>query len=379
MYVYNENNSKSIDGTNNNLINKEYCDLSIQKLIEKITLNHDQKVLNHLLSYRKVIQFEGKRMIIPHYIQELRKKEFYPYIKPWYNEEHLEEKLDLTYDRTIQKFCVLNSNSNNFEGPFCNRQYEVIYNKLDELGNSNQNYGQIQNEMNAEKIIKSTIIRHIKYSWLEVCRRTNRVYKRYRWELPSGTIELKKPLGIEAREFRKWLEKNIIDPKPELKNEKYRIQREIDGWFGHSAEVDYQELENKIFQNEKLILDGEYPEDFISLISTEKSESIDKLRPAVRALGKIKVKELVGKILIAIMNDENNDNSIAKEYKLSKATYSRFAGRKWEEGPIINIPDLWANIASIVVRDPVVMELAISLGLKSVIQAIMEVNGKVKR
>jgi hypothetical protein len=219
------------------------------------------------------------------------------------------------------------------------------------------------------------VIRHLKYSWLEVCRKTNRLYQRYRWVLADGAIELMKPIGIKGRTFTKWLEEHIENPDPSNKGEKYRIQQQIDNWFGHSSEIDYESI--AYTQNDKPDPNFDierYPENFTTLIANEKSVNINKLRPSISLLGPTKLKNFIKEILDNIMYDEDKDILIAKEYGLSKATYSRFAGKNWKNNINREVPDLWKNIAHILASDPILIELATSLGINTDIDSILKLT-----
>ena len=102
------------------------------------------------------------------------------------------------------------------------------------------------------------------------------------------------------------------------------------------------------------------------------------MRSAISKLGKQKVKLLVETILDHLITD-NNDSNIAKEFGLSKATFSRFAGRSWQQQPgLNNIPDLWRNVAKVVHRDPNFLEAVISLGIKADIDLISNDQDKHK-
>ena len=207
-----------------------------------------------------------------------------------------------------RSFQCLKVNSSKLFGPYCDNQYKSLLKQLDAYKETNLNYSELELEHESEVILKKMLIRHLKYSWLEVCRMTNRLYRRYRWELPTGTIELKKPLYIDGRFFSKWLNENIKDPDPTKKSEKYRIQKEIDYWFGHSGFIDFDSISN-INLGENDFEDSErYPEDFSTLVAIEKSENLNKLRPSIRSLGKEKVNQFVSRILDNILYDENNNH-----------------------------------------------------------------------
>jgi hypothetical protein len=353
----------------------EYKSLSIFELIKRISIHEDHNALNNLLSFRKLLIINGNRIILPEYLKQLRENKFYPYLNISNHETKLDEKLDLINDRTLQKFSVLKKYSKKIDGPYCNNQYNELYKQLNDYYKSEKTISQLDLELKAESLFKGMVIRHLKYSWLEVCRKTNRLYQRYRWVLAKGVIELMKPVSIKGREFTKWLEEHIENPDPSNKGEKYRIQNAVDNWFGHSSEIDYESIVYR--QNDKIDpnIDIErYPENFTTLIANEKSTNINKLRPSIRSLGKIKLKMFISKILDNIVYDEDKDISIAKEFGLSKAAYSRFAGKNWKNNNDGEVPDLWKNIAQIITSDPIFLELAISLGINTDIDSILKLT-----
>jgi len=349
----------------------KYSSYSTLELIKRISINKENSALNNFLSSRKLLFINSKRLLLPDYLQKLKEKRFYPFITIPNDETKLEEKLNLTYDRTLQKFTVLKINKDKLEGPFCDKQYETLYKQITNNKDLSYTQSQLEQELEIESLFKKMVIRHLKFSWLEVCRQTNRLYQRYRWEVDGGTIELKKPLRIDGREFTKWLSTHIDNPKSCAKDEKHRIQKEVDDWFGKSIEIDYSKIKNIQSGNLDPITETErYSEDFTTLIADEKSRNLIKLRPAIRDLGADNVKELVKKIVDDHIYEKNNDVSNVREFGISKATYSRFAGRNWEQDNNGKVPDLWKNIAEVVANDPVFYEIAISIGIKAIIDKI---------
>lgn len=355
--------------------------LSTSEIIKNIALHSDRISLNHLLATRKLFTLDGKRYILPEYLWNLKVRRFYPFISISNNEGKVDEKIDLTYDRTLQKFSILkpDSSTNKDGGPYCDNQYKVLYRKINELISEGMLPNEIQTELEIEKLFKNMIIRHLKYSWLEVCRKTNYSYHRYRWELSDETIELMKPRWIKGNEFRKWLEKNIENTEAQRSPERELVQKQIYEWFDYSYDTSMDQesgLTNILDSNEDPIKSVEeeiFRGKFFKEIATEKSSNSHHLRPAIRILGKEKIYQLVYRILNSFGYDEISDANIANDFGLSKATYSRFAGRDWRKGDSFEIPDLWKNIANVVASDPVFLEAAIDYGVKESIEFVLDV------
>jgi len=359
-----------------------YFQLSTFKLIKKIAVHSDAKALNHLLSYRKIFWLDGIRQLLPEFLLNLRKKYFNPYIIISDNEKNIDEKMDLVYERTLQKFSVLRPKNDNpiIEGPYCDNQYKRLYTKISEFENSQKDLTELYKEYEVEKIFQKQVIIHISYSWLESCRIKNRYYQRYTWKLKSRNIELKKPRWIEGNKFRKWLEKTFIDTNPNDSLVKEQIQKAIFSEFGFNRELRINnigtnsiELSNNPDQNQKI--DNEYIENHLyQKVADEKADNIHDLRPAIRNLGKKRVRKLVLKILYSYIENYYKDIEISKEFGLSKATFSRFAGSDWNkdntENKSLKVPDLWKNMASVIVADPYFCQAANEVGVIDIIKRI---------
>lgn len=348
----------------------KYSFLSTFELIEKIS-RQDKSALNYFISNRKLLPFNNKRITLPEFLYKLRKDNFSPFILLFPNEKHLVIKLDMTYNRTLTKFTELKPDDVK-KGLFCNKQYESLLEQIKDFKKKSPNYTELELEKGIEIIFKRMVVRHLRYEWKEVCRSNTRLYKRYPWKLPTGTIELKRPQHIDGRSFNKWLAEHVDNPNPEDKKEKYRIQKIIGDWFGSLSEIDISDIDYTLKESKDPYAEIEkYPEDFKTMLATEKSSNIESLRSAIRVLGKAKLYSLVKEILESHEFDESKDSEIQRKYGLSKSTFSRFAGRNWN----INnreVPDLWKNIAAIVLKDPILEEHAISYSISKTIMDLLD-------
>jgi len=357
----------------------KYKHLSTLELINNIALHSDNISLNQILSTRKLLVLDGKRWLLPEYLWQLKERSFYPFIYVDKNEKNVDEKIDLTYDRTLQKFSILKPPiiASENEGPYCDNQYRELYKKINELKIEGEIYNELDCEREIEKILQNMVVRHLKYSWLEACRQTNHFYHRYRWELPTETMELRKPRWKKGNEFRRWLEINVRDGNNEKSLERKQVQKQIYDRFGHPTDMSI-DVDNDIKHKLSVFVDPieimekeDMGNRFYESIENEKANNIQHLRPSIRKLGKQKVKELVHNILNNFINDDYNDITIANEFGLSKATYSRFAGKDWRKEKVIEVPDLWRNIAHVVTSDPIFLEVAIELGVRDVIDIVL--------
>ena len=67
---------------------------------------------------------------------------------------------------------------------------------------------------------------------------------------------------------------------------------------------------------------------------------------------------------------------LAKDFGLSKSTFSRFAGSRWLNSKKA-IPDLWLNTAHVLSTYPVFQEVAKETGVWEQVEATIE-NSKIK-
>ena len=84
----------------------------------------------------------------------------------------------------------------------------------------------------------------------------------------------------------------------------------------------------------------------------------------------LRLKKMILQIFNELPNDEYEDTKIASAFGLSKATFSRFAGSKWNENDS-QIPDLWLNTAQILSKHEIFMELAEKAGIWEKVQHIL--------
>ena len=71
---------------------------------------------------------------------------------------------------------------------------------------------------------------------------------------------------------------------------------------------------------------------------------------------------MVQHIFEKIADDDYHDIAVARMFGLSKATFSRFAGSRWDASKR-NIPDLWLNTAQVLSVHPDFKETALEAGV----------------
>lgn len=164
------------------------------------------------------------------------------------------------------------------------------------------------------------------------------------------------PKTLVGTKRRKWLESHFPEPDSSNPHFKHRVQSLLDTEFEDLATHMNSPVGERI-ADAQVKMPWDYMDEFkvdelAIAVSEEKADTITQQRQAIQELGADKLKKLILKIFDAITSDASSDTQVAKEFGLSKATFSRFAGRKWTQ-----IPDLWRNTASILAHHPTLKEL----------------------
>lgn len=241
--------------------------------------------------------------------------------------------------------------------------------------------GIIEEEAAVSQIFQKMVVRHF-YLSLKECQRSKMPFRRrYFWKISGKTITLWYPSWMSGFSLREWLERRFKAPDPNKPGETQRIQYEIDKFFTRHIEVpldDHWDVENRYVDDKPPGFKREKTNELMLTIAQEKVHNIDQMRPAIKALGKESLHNLILRIFDDIFGDKFEDNRIATEFGLSKATFSRFAGSKWFEkidDEKIQIPDLWQNMARIMATDTDFMELALSAGIMPKLKKVIEIIG----
>jgi hypothetical protein len=110
-------------------------------------------------------------------------------------------------------------------------------------------------------------------------------------------------------------------------------------------------------------------------VAQEKTENIEKLRPAIRELGQDTVKKLIMQIFSEIEQDDYELTKMAWQYGISKATLSRFAGSSWFEKmdgvQTVTVPDLWKNTAGVLAENPVFLDTVLASGFEDKLKEVL--------
>jgi hypothetical protein len=350
---------------------------------------------------------------------------------------NMSEVSDNAYDLTLAKFCNIppqnlksvkadknTSGNNRFTWNVdCRLYFKQILKNIDKDLSKKPIISEADIEEKVAKIATRFVIGHFNKSMKE-CKRRDTTSTRYAWEVEGRIIYLFRPSHLTAEQLRKWLEDNITDVTPDAPNEKNRIQEIIDQKYpcGAKTRTDDPEIPEESEREDEPWIDQKYPSgtmvpasdpkiaDDLGMedkprieykegnefsdrlrvhVAKEKSENLEELRPAIKILGEEGVYNLVSRIFEDMADGQYNLSKVARDFNLSKATLSRFAGSDWRKDLAkkkdvqedmkqlskADIPDLWINTTHVLAENRTFMETARNTGLGAVIDDILPIVG----
>jgi len=364
---------------------------STVELVRRIVEDSDRLALRVLLETRKLFHLRDEPpLLLPKFLMKLRDR-----LAPPQRFDIDQGKLaDCTYDLALARYSNFpnlpqkRQDSDDYspraKGPDCRNYYRAFLRSMQCLIDQ----GEIKNqeESSAANLLQSLVYKNFLWSKLE-CERDTPFSIRYTWDVEGVKLTLWYPSYMTAREFREWLKVNIKDVNPETPNEQGRIQDLIDANLKRGYHISL----DKGRMGETLGTEEECPsielhealvfvDSLAEAVAGEKVKNSDKLRPAIKRLGKKAIKSLILQIFSDIALGEYEATQIAQHYGISKATLSRFAGSMWFEktgdNKSVTIPDLWQNTAGILAGNHVFMETVLTSGVAGKLE---EVLGLIKK
>ncbi len=349
----------------------DYQKLSLLSLIQRIVDHHDRNALEELHNHRTIFICNGSEpMPFINFINRLRESTAN---KDWPGFNAF-ELADMAYNLTVDKFSNIPNKNVKPQGPHC-RYYLKAYQKLmTKSFEKKQPEGQIEEECRAASVLQGLIRRQFYFSLLEAKRKLNPFWSRYNYGDKATKICVWLPVILKGHKRRAWLDKNVANIDPTHPSARQRMQEIIDQEFVKEKFIEFNE--NSIAQHIETsriwhASDENFDLSLAKIVADEKAANIEKQRRSIRVLGKEKLKQLILIIFENIKYDENSDNKIAKDFGLSKATFSRFAGSKWskKDSPP---PDLWLNSAHVVSNHDAFREAAQEAGLWQQVQETLK-------
>ncbi|HBG25745.1 MAG: hypothetical protein A2Y10_20290 [Planctomycetes bacterium GWF2_41_51] len=341
----------------------DYAQLSLIELTERIVSDSDRSALSQLHENRPLFRYKSERPLLM--VDFLLKLKQQPQSRQWCNNNHM--AMEQAFDLTLSKFLNIPKNFRSFQedaetcGPDC-RYYFRAFNKhiwaqISSKGLKNE----LEIEFMAAKSLQNFVCRHFYLSCLEYRRKEQKFVRKISYKASDMNLTLWIPVQMTSKMFDKWFKQNCGDGGCN----QHDIQEQIDNYLFCGKVISLEDLDEGCKQGNdfsSVMKDQISSFGLAETVADEKSDNIDQQRTAIRDLGKIKLKNLVLKIFEYLGSGGKDYMSILTEFSLSKATFSRFAGRRWQNNNG-GIPDLWKNTAHILAIHPDFIETVKEAGL----------------
>jgi hypothetical protein len=268
--------------------------------------------------------------------------------------------LEAAYDLTLDKFINLpedpappdgnTEEEQSRQGPNARCYFGAYLRYVKKTDQPNQ--GTLQAERCHARALQSFVVRHYRLSCLECARRSTPLARRYTWRVNGSAVSLWMPHAMGPVRCGRWLRDHVEDPDLARPGERSRIQQLIDDRFGRPRLYQLSELGPDIDRAlvapaiESSSVECELTTlGLAKAVAREKAEHIDDQRPSIRGLGKKKLQSMIHRIFDELAAGSYVDAKVAREYHLTKPTFSRFAGSRWQCHRNRPMPDLWRNTA----------------------------------
>ncbi len=341
------------------LVKPNYSKFSLHDLLVLIVVENDLSALQELHDKRTVFQYgHQSRLLLAEYLKCLKDST---------SVKGSCQFVDQAYDYTIDKFSnipkmsVCQKYNGKSTGPDCRKYYQAIVNDISKESSKN-----LLTDLLSARKLQGLVTRHFFLSLREIKRSSHS--SRYNWKLPNGSISVTMPKSISGSRRLVWLQQNITDPNPKCVEEQQRIQEIINQRLGTGEPVylDNSKLPgwcvaNAVYsQKQRFKVNGvDFIDTVAEAVAEEKSQRISLQRKAIKVLGKQRLKTMILRIFEDLGNGNYKDIRICTAYGISKATFSRFAGSRWNK----NIPDLWSNLAQVIATNHSFIETARNAGV----------------
>jgi len=358
----------------------DYRRLPLLKLTRRIAFQSDGAALKELHENRALFYYEGdKGLLMAALLLRLKESAL---ARKWAGGNGM--ALEDAYDLTVDKFSNLPPTGNDegsptreSHGPDCRFYYKAYYEyAVARLPQSKHHKNRLQMELMAAASMQRMVIRHFYLSCLEARRRAQNLVRRYFWQRDGSSVGIWMPSVLSGQQCQRWLETNVPDYDPVRIGERERVQSivnmrltrprmiPLDRVAGGPDEVAAPEDPVSSMVEAEISIHG-----LAQTVADEKVENIDHQRPAIQALGREKLRQLVLGVFESVVNNEACAKDLAEAFGLSCATFSRFAGSRWGSGEAgvteREPPDLWKNTARLLAHHSGFLEVGNKASLRT--------------
>lgn len=362
---------------------------SLVDMVTRIVRQGDQQALHELHEHRTVFQFGAdRRLLFVGFVNRLHGSFV---AREWCGGSAA--VLDAAHGLTVDKFSRLpvqaaggasrqsQDRSLKQGGVDCRYYFSAFLDYVERRTDSSASGSRIKQEAVAARLLQTHVYRHFLLSCLECARRARQLVKRYAWKLNGVAINLWFPTEMSGREITAWLCANVNDPDPSRPGERERVQAIVDGQMVRRTFVSLSDVGELASCSDTAhptlpwsLLHGMSVEGLAEQVAEEKADNLSLQRPAIQALGRETLRQMILRIFHELSSGEYRDGQVAEAFGLSKSTLSRFAGSRWAERHKAPngwaIPDLWRNTARTLASRPSFVAAAQEAGVWHRVRAV---------
>ncbi|MBT4819982.1 MAG: hypothetical protein HOJ57_28675 [Lentisphaerae bacterium] len=363
---------------------QSYATMGIVALVEAIVSYSDRNALGELLGRTAFRSLDSQQLAMPEFLGLLTWS-----AKRRFGDRIAEAARDLTADKfsrfpdSLEDMPAHRRQHARHGGPDCRKCYAAFLRDIAAEETAMKPSCPIENEILAANRLQGLVSRQFWLSCLESRRTQDETRSRYDWSVNGGVLHLTMPRFLVGQERRRWLEANVPNVDPERPGERERAQEAIDRHWGtkqiFSLDAPGVPLPEEASVEPDLpwsFFYGLSEENLARVVAQEKADRISEQRPAIRALGKTRLIDLITTVFAELADGNSSDRELAQRAGLSPSTFSRFCGRNWRgnngNGRAYSTPDLFVNTARVLGATPSFREAALAAGVWDGVKAICD-------
>lgn len=286
--------------------------------------------------------------------------------------------LEFARDLTLDKFsklprggCNPDGQKRRAKGVDCRYYFREFLRRIRTGRSRKPVVNRVDEEHRAAHLLQRYVLRHFHLACLEARRRCNPARFRYLWHADGRVIPVWMPRRMSGRDCGAWLRAQVADDDLHRNDAAVRVQTIVDARLGVPRHVFWAECHEEDIRRSST---GEPPDlmaieeqitvtGLANVVAEEKAEKIHAQRPAIQALGRVRLKSLIHRIFDDLSDGRYEEKAIAEAFGMNRSTFSRFAGSRWRSCPDSPPPDLWTNVAHTLSNHAAFVELAEAAGV----------------
>ena len=329
---------------------------------------------------RPLFHIAGRQLALPEYVTELARKA----------QAHQAcggsaVAIDMAYDLTIDKFFIdplstmaSATKRRRRRGIDCRRYFRGLVRILRHLVQEAAETQDPALEETLRQAVQRYVRRHFPLSCKEACRRLD-LWSRYTWRTESGDLLVWLPRALSGTQRREFLEQNIGPVDAGRAGDRERVQRRIDEMLSRCQILSLDPDMSAVKARGTNLMSwsdehGLSVDCLAKATGRRKLAEFSKLPRSIRALGRRRLYQLIIRIFKDLADGCFSLTNLAKEFGMSKASLSRFAGTMWDGNGAGYVPLLFRNAAGVLADYAPWVEAAKSAGVWERIFTITEAD-----